>query len=186
MYFQGIHLDPSIYLMDEESNGKTSHADIPTARETEKVISSTKQGQNINAEVTTNIESTRFSEENIKAEIVGGSRGISSSVDSCQEPHYASIINSSSFGIIQFYLLCFWKSLFSANYHSLATHKREVIILNQLKVNAVKGQSPNFTNAVNDQSPEKAAKKASTKAIIIPIVLKMDEFDHKVLHHTYS
>ena len=53
-------------------------------------------------------------------------------------------------------------------------------------MNAVKGQSPNFTNAVNDQLPEKTTKKASTKAIIIPIVLKMDEFDHKVLHQTYS
>ena len=166
--------------MDEESNGKTSHADIPTVREGEKVISSSNQGQDINADVT-NIESTRFSEENIKAEIVGGSRGIASSIDSCQEPHYAS-----SLGIIQFHLLCFWKSLFSAKYHSLATHEREVIILNQPKVNAVKGQSPNSTNAVNDQSPEKTTKKASTKAIIIPIVLKMDEFDHKVLHQTYS
>ena len=130
MYFQGIHLDPSIYLMDEESNGKTSHADSPTAREGEKVISSAKQGQNINAEVATNIESTRIPEENIMAETVGGSRGIASSIDSCHEPHYAPTINSSSLGIIQFYLLCFWKSLFSANYHSLATHEREVIILN--------------------------------------------------------
>lgn len=94
-------MDPSIYLMDEESNGKTNHVDtiaVTAGKAGKTSVPSTAQRQNMDADVTAN-GCRGILEEDLKTEIVGGSKGRVSTNDSCQEPDYAEAVNSSSLGI---------------------------------------------------------------------------------------
>lgn len=112
---EGIHLDPSIYLLDEESSGATIHVDTSAVSE-------------------------------------GGITAFACPVDEGQSEYAAEN--------------------FSRNMLKDMNHLENDT-----------SSEPHMTTGElgSDASSEKQAKKASAKAIIVPIVLKMDEFDHKTL-----
>lgn len=158
---EGIHLDPSIYLMDEESRGVISHPNTYTANLSSHGGISNVQSEAEQLNGLQTVDQARF--ENLE-------RNTISSI--C--PSFDSHPSTSDSG----------ESVQRAAGNSMKSLIRDMGEYYQTETcsgNAQVAGDMMTAESGSEASSEKQLQQFPAKAIVVPIVLKMDEFDHKTL-----